>query len=183
VFAIALVAALTCAASARAAAVGGTVFEDVAYGGGAGRTRAASSGVARPNARVELYNAAGSYLAATTTDGSGAYSFTVGAAGTYYVRVVNSTVSSSRSGYVAGTHLAVQTFRTDASSGAAVNVTDHVGGQNPTAADAPAGLAGAILNPGTGVFTAGISGTRSRSPRCSSAQRTSRASTSAFAST
>ena len=46
------------------------------------------------------------------------------AAGTYYVRVVDGSVSSSRAGYVAGTHLAVQTYRTDASTGTAVAVTN-----------------------------------------------------------
>ena len=41
---------------AEVAIVSGTVFEDVNYGGGAGRDQATSSGVARSGARVELYD-------------------------------------------------------------------------------------------------------------------------------
>src|SRR5262249_31406593 len=47
----------------------------------------------------------------------------------------------------------------DASSGTAVAVTDHVGGQTPSVADAGAGGPGATLNTTTGVFTSGPSGT------------------------
>ena len=50
--------------------------------------------------------------------------------------MVNSTVSSARTGYVPGTHLAVQTYRTDASSGSAVALTDRVGGEVPNKVDA-----------------------------------------------
>ena len=116
--------------------ISGTVFEDVNYGGGSGRSLAASGGSARSGARVELYDGSGNYLSSTTTDGSGNYSFLVGGSASYTVRVVNSTVSSSRTGYVAGTHLAVQTYRTDASGGSAAAVTDHVGGEVPSKADA-----------------------------------------------
>jgi trimeric autotransporter adhesin len=51
------------------------------------------------------------------------------------VRVVNGTVTSGRAGSAAGL-LPVQTYRTNASSGSAVAVTDHVGGETPTLADA-----------------------------------------------
>ncbi|MFI5320848.1 MAG: hypothetical protein ACHQ6V_14830, partial [Myxococcota bacterium] len=50
---------LLAAGSARAASIAGTVFEDRNYGGGAGRTLAASGGTAIPTVRMELYNAAG----------------------------------------------------------------------------------------------------------------------------
>lgn len=113
-------------------AINGRVFEDSNYGGGAGRSYATSSGNARQNARVELYNAAGNLVTNTTTDGSGNYSFTGLAAGNYTVRVVNSTVTSSR-----GTGgLAVQTFRTDATTGIAVADTNRVGGETPNLVDA-----------------------------------------------
>lgn len=122
----------------------GTVFEDVNYGGGAGRALAASGGVARPGARVELYGATGAYLAADTTDAAGAYSFDGWTPGNYTVRVVNATVLSSRSGATAGL-LPVQTFRTDASSGAAVADANRVGGETPALADAAANTTSATL--------------------------------------
>ena len=74
------------------------------------------------------------------------------------MRVVNSTVTSSRTGYVAGL-LPVQTFRTDASTGSVVAVTNYVGGQNPAVADAGNGSVGTVMDTATGVFTAGIVGT------------------------
>jgi uncharacterized repeat protein (TIGR01451 family) len=138
--------------------VSGTVFEDVNYGGGAGRSLATSSGVVRSGATVELYNAAGAYVSATTTDASGNYSFPGLTAANYAVRVVSSTVTSSRSGYVAGL-LPVQTYRTTAISGTAVDVTDYVGGQNPAIADAANGAAGWTVNSSTGVFSGSGSGT------------------------
>ena len=109
--------------------VSGRVFEDVNYGGGAGRSLTASSGVVRPNARVELYNG-GNFVAATTTDAGGRYRFSV-AAGGYTVRVVNSTVTSSRPGSVAGL-VPIQTFRT---SGGAAD-PNRVGGEDPAKVDA-----------------------------------------------
>ncbi len=122
----------------------GTVFEDVNYGGGAGRTKAASAGVARPGARVELYGAAGQYLAADTTDVNGLYSFDGIGPGSLTVRVVSSMVTSSRPGAVAGL-LPVQTFRVDASSGAAVNDAVRVGGEVPSKVDAGMNTTNATL--------------------------------------
>ena len=72
--------------------------------------------------------------------------------GTGHVRVVSSSVSSSRTGYVAGL-LPVMTFRTNASTGTAVDVTDYVGGHDPATADAGPAAAGWILNAVTGVFS------------------------------
>jgi uncharacterized repeat protein (TIGR01451 family) len=94
-----------------AARIAGTVFEDVNYGGGAGRSLAASSGVGRPGARVELYDVSGAFLQMARTDASGGYSFDGWAAGDYTVRVVNSSVRSSRAGAAAG-QWPVQTWRT-----------------------------------------------------------------------
>lgn len=126
------------------ARITGTVFEDVNFGGGAGRTRAASAGVARPGARVELYDAAGAALGSATTDAAGLYTFDGWAAGSYQVRVVNSSVTSSRPGSSAGL-VPVQTFRTDASGATAAPVADRVGGEIPARADAAANLAAATL--------------------------------------
>lgn len=140
------------------ASVCGTVFEDVNYGGGAGRDSATAVGVARPGARVELYDASGSYVTTTNTDAAGHYSFGGLAAGSYFVRVVNTSVSSSRAGFVAGAHLPVQTFRTDCTSGTVIPVGDHVGGQVPAVADGSNGRSGAVLNPASGGLSGGASG-------------------------
>ncbi len=127
-----------------AASMSGSVFEDVNFGGGSGRSRAASSGVPRPNVRVELYDAAGAAIDADTTDAAGLFSFDGWPAGNYQVRVVNSMVTSSRPGSVAAL-VAVQTYRTDASSGTAVAVSDRVGGEIPARADAGMNLSAASL--------------------------------------
>lgn len=114
----------------------GTVFEDITYSGGAGRSLAASGGAPVPNARIELYNAAGNFMRATNTDAAGAYSFLNLSAGNYFVRVVNASVVSTRPGGVSGL-LPVQTFRT--------GFTDRVGGEQPSEVDAPAGATGQSL--------------------------------------
>ncbi len=122
-------------ASAPGQRISGRVFEDVNYGGGAGRTRAAAGGIGRPGVRVELYNAVGNFVTFTLTNGSGDYNFAGVSGQNYTVRVVNSTVTSSRAGAGAGL-LPVQTYRTNASTGTAVAVTDRVGGETPALADA-----------------------------------------------
>ena len=122
----------------------GTVFEDQAYGGGAGRSRTVSGGAVVPGARVELYDASGNYKTFATTDASGLYSFDGWAPALYTVRIVNATVPSRRPGSVTGL-LPVQTFRTDATSGTAVAVADRVGGETPSLADAAANTSNAAL--------------------------------------
>ena len=114
----------------------GKVFEDVDYGGGAGRDLAGSGGTPVAGATVELYDGTGSFVSSGTTNGSGVYSLGV-PNGSYSVRVVNDTVGSTRPG-ATGTEWPVQTYRTDASSGTAVAVTDRVGGEKPDEEDAPA---------------------------------------------
>ncbi|RYY00259.1 hypothetical protein EON78_01655, partial [bacterium] len=146
----------------------GKVFEDVNYGGGAGRpcggaygtnTCPTTSGaLPRSAARVELYNSTGDYVSVTTTDNNGDYQFTNLAAGNYTVRVVNTTVTSSRTGYV-NTLLPVQTFKTNFAGGVTVNVTDYVGGQNPKLVDPGNAATGAKMNTSTGVFSSGLTGT------------------------
>lgn len=125
----------TAAVTLTPLALSGTVFEDVNYGGGAGRTLAASSGSRRPGARVELFDSSGNFLSFTTTDASGNYTFNNVSPVDYTIRVVNTSVTSSRTGYVAGL-LPVQTFRTNASTGTAVAVTDRIGGETPNLSDA-----------------------------------------------
>lgn len=122
----------------------GTVFEDSSYAGGAGRSLSASGGTGRGGARVELYNSLGIMLFSTTTStasGSvGQYEFLNLPVGSYTVRVVNSTVSSARVGYLSSL-IGVQTFRTN--EGAAD--TNRVGGEDPTKTDAGANTLGASL--------------------------------------
>jgi uncharacterized repeat protein (TIGR01451 family) len=126
------------------ATITGTVFEDPKYGGGAGR--AFISTVATPprkDARVELYDSAGAFKGFAITDIDGLYKFDTAnvtggiVAGNYKVRVVNSTVTSSRVGYLSSL-IPVQTFRTDAGTvvGQVDNVTDRVGGEEPAKIDA-----------------------------------------------
>ncbi len=122
----------------------GTVFEDVGYGGGAGRSLAASGGSGRPGARVELYDGAGAFIQFARTDATGLYTFDGWPAGSYTVRIVNSSVRSSRPGAAAGL-LPVQTWRTTESTGSAVAVTDHVGGENPSIVDADSNTTSATL--------------------------------------
>jgi parallel beta-helix repeat protein len=125
---------------AHGATYTGVVFEDINYGGGAGRSLTLSGGVPLANVRVELYRVSnGNFMAATTTNGSGVYTLTsTGGNSTQpmYVRVVNGTVRSSRLLPVCTTCVPVQTFRTTATSGAAVDVTNRVGGEAPGFSDA-----------------------------------------------
>ncbi|MFK8056742.1 MAG: beta strand repeat-containing protein, partial [Saprospiraceae bacterium] len=124
--------------------IAGTIFEDVNYGGGRGRTysqantSAVSSGFSSGAIRlsgveVELYTNAGAYVSSTTTNASGAYSFTSLDIAQYQVRVVNSTVGSIRGSNSTGdTPIAVQTFK---ASYAGVD-RDEVGGADPAKVDA-----------------------------------------------
>jgi uncharacterized repeat protein (TIGR01451 family) len=143
-------------AQAQAAnSIAGQVFEDVNYSGGGGRSISTASGKGVNGAKVELYNGTGSLVSSATTanDGvnNGAYSFTGLAPDTYYVRVVNSTVKSTRTG-TNGTERGVQTFRTDGTT----DTTNEVGGRNPNIADAGANTGSETLN--TATFSLSTSG-------------------------
>ncbi len=114
----------------------GTVFDDVNYGGGAGRALAAATSAAssfgslgRPGATVELY-LNGALQASTTTDAGGVYRFYNLATGTYTVRVVSATVSSCRTGGATAGLLPIVTYL--------AGTTDQVGGPNPALPDAAA---------------------------------------------
>lgn len=129
----------------------GTVFEDVNYGGGAGRdlaTAVASAPtftVPRPGATVELYSFTGAYLRNTTTDANGEYGFAGLVDGLYTVRVVNGSVTSSRPGGAG--MVPVQTFRSvSLAGGPAIAVTNEVGGTSPKDVDAPANTTNANLS-------------------------------------
>lgn len=121
----------------------GRVFEDVNYGGGAGRNYATSSGVGIQGVTVELYDTVGTLVDTQVTDASGVYVFAGMVNGTYSARVVNNTITSSRpGGGSCGSCLPVQTFRTDYIASTIVERPNEVGGADPTATD-----------PGTGVLT------------------------------
>ena len=146
-------------------AISGNVFEDVNYGGAAGRSKASSSGVGVQYADVELYNSNGEYMSGTNTDENGDYSITGLAAGTYYVRVVTDSVRSSRTGWTTNCK-PVMTYRTNAASGTAVAVTDFVGGTNPSANDPGVGSSGATFNTSTFEYSTVLSGTAQAVTQC-----------------
>ena len=132
-------AALAWAGQAGAATITGTVFEDRNYGGGAGRSLLTSAGQPLEGVRVELYRQSnGNFVDSDTTDANGQYSLSSGNnTNVVIVRVVNGSVRSARTGGSACTTcVPVQTYRTDASSGSAIAVTNRVGGENPALSDA-----------------------------------------------
>ncbi|MGB0847190.1 MAG: DUF6923 family protein, partial [Thiolinea sp.] len=132
--------------------VSGTVFEDPNYGGGAGRDSTAPGTTGINGATLELYNNSGNFITSTTTGADGTYSFPPVVDGTYYIRVVSSTVGSNRSG-ADGSELSIQTYRTDGTTA----VTGEVGGRNPAVADSGAYNSGnpSTLNTTTFVFSGG----------------------------
>jgi trimeric autotransporter adhesin len=149
-----------------AANITGTVFEDVNYGGGAGRPLNTPATSPRSGAIVELYDGSGTFKAATTTDSNGVYKFGYTnvsggiVPGNYTVRVVNSSVTSSRSGYT-NALVPVQTFRTNGLNSSNVGMPDpnRVGGEAPQLVDAGNGslTAAQSISPIT-VGTAGAAG-------------------------
>src|SRR5262249_59589684 len=71
----------------------------------------------------------------TTTDSSGSYKINGLSPGDWVIRVVASSVSSSRPGYLAGGHLAVPTFRIDERENIITPITNEVGGHEPSQPD------------------------------------------------
>ncbi|MGB5597571.1 MAG: SdrD B-like domain-containing protein, partial [Thiothrix litoralis] len=128
----------------------GTIFEDVNYGGGAGRDLATASGEGVTAAVVELYDASGNLVSTTTTAADGGYTFNNVLDGSYHVRVVSDTVSSTRTG-ANGSELGVQTFRTDGTTA----VTGEVGGRKPAVADGTANGGAETLNATTFALSGG----------------------------
>jgi parallel beta-helix repeat protein len=132
--------ALTFAGQVGAATIAGTVFEDRNYGGGAGRSLLTSAGQPLANVRVELYRQSnGVFVDSDTTNASGQYSLDSGnnanGATVHIVRVVNGTIRSARTAGCT-TCVGVQTYRTDAATGAPQPVTNRVGGETPNLSDA-----------------------------------------------
>ncbi|MDC6351866.1 Calx-beta domain-containing protein [Zeaxanthinibacter sp. PT1] len=114
----------------------GRVFEDMNYGGGAGRDMASSGGIPLEGARVELYDSAGNLFAWENTDALGYYDFAGMANGDYTVRVVNNTVRSSRPGGAGCNEcIPVQTYKANFENSALIPVSNKVGGNFPAATD------------------------------------------------
>ena len=134
-----MLAALVVGGAAHAATFTGVVFEDANYGGGVGRSQAASGGTGIAGVTVELYRASNNaYITSAVTNVSGAYSLSSGNNNFQVrVRVVNGTVRSARSGGAACTTcVPVQTYRMEGSVNTVVAVTNRVGGENPALPDA-----------------------------------------------
>ncbi len=136
--------------SASTFSISGTIFDDINYGGGAGRAKASATGwLAASNgtsrATVELYDSTGSIRATTSAAADGTYSFTGLSADTYRVRLVTGSTPSGRTGWNSGL-APVLTFRTDVANGAVAAVTDRVGGESPLLAEAPANSGSQLLS-------------------------------------
>jgi hypothetical protein len=118
----------------------GRVFEDLTYGGGAGRDYAASGGVGLAGVTVELYDSGGTLVDTQTTNATGIYVFAGMIDGPYSIRVVNETVRSSRGGGAGcSSCLPVQTFKSDYAASTVIPDPNQVGGANPLATDPAAG--------------------------------------------
>lgn len=119
----------------------GNVFEDTNYGGGAGRDMTTSGGTGVNGALVELYDNLGIFQEDVTTDALGNYSMGGMANGNYNVRVVNSTISSNRGGGTACSNCSpTQTFlRSYANGSGFTDITNRVGGLNPSISDVGTG--------------------------------------------
>ena len=131
----------------------GTVFEDINYPGGAGRNLSTSNGIPLEGATVELYDNTNTLIETQVTNAAGEYVFGGMANGDYTVRVVNSTVKSSRGGGSGCTTcIPVQTYRANYAASTLTEVTNEIGGTDPTAEDTPIG----VLNGAQSVSTVTI---------------------------
>lgn len=139
----------------------GSVFEDINYGGGAGRhfgaanTSATASGwndldIGIENCRVELYSSVGAFMEAVNTNASGVYRFDNVLTGDYTVRFVTRAASSNRASNGSGsTAYSVPVYRSVNST----TFTNEVGGVDPTREDALANTTGANLSSLTAAST------------------------------
>ena len=131
--------ALAFAGQVGAATITGTVFEDVNYGGGAGRPLGTAGTLRIEGARVEVYNSANALQQVLTTDANGFFTYTYSGNAQRRIRVVNGSVRSDRTGGSSCTTcVPVQTYRVEAPTGANVAVPNEVGGRSPALSDAAA---------------------------------------------
>ena len=142
--------------------IAGTVFEDINFGGGIARNLSSAqadggtpvgsvvAGADPAEATVELWNSpdgvtcVGGTLQATTTTVDGAYIFLdAPSPANYCVRIVTSSIVSARATNGSGnTPLAVQTFRSQSTTGngAITQIFTEVGGQSPQSNDSAAAV-------------------------------------------
>ena len=114
--------------------IAGRVFEDINYPGGAGRDQLTSGGIGISGAIVELFDSSGTFIQRKNTEANGNYSFGGMADGDYFVKVVSSTVRSTRdNGPNCSSCYPVQTYKTEMVSGNIIDITNQVGGANPQA--------------------------------------------------
>tara|TARA_R110002049_G_scaffold290183_1_gene473486 strand:- start:137 stop:4750 length:4614 start_codon:yes stop_codon:yes gene_type:complete len=135
--------------------IAGRVFEDVNYPGGPGRDRISSGGLGVSGAIVELFDSSDNFVQRKTTDINGYYSFGGMADGDYRIKAVNSTVRSNRGGLNCSSCYPVQTFRKYRGPVSLIEVTDEVGGANPSAQQ---DVALGVINNAQSVSTVSVSG-------------------------
>ncbi|RKR07062.1 CUB-like protein [Maribacter vaceletii] len=112
--------------------IAGTVFEDYNYPGGQGRDQVTSGGAGVSGAIVELFDSSGNFIQRKSTDIDGNYSFGGMADGNYNIKVVNSTVKSTRTGGLnCSACYPVQTYRSYGTVGSLVDEVNEIGGANP----------------------------------------------------
>src|SRR5688572_25239218 len=129
--------ALAFAGQVGAATISGTVFEDVNYGGGAGRPLGTAGTLRVEGARVEVYNNGGTLQQVLTTDVNGFFTYTYTGNALRRIRVVNGSIRSERTGGTGCTTcVPVQTYRVEAPTGETVVVPNEVGGRSPALSDA-----------------------------------------------
>ncbi|MFC4096224.1 Calx-beta domain-containing protein [Euzebyella saccharophila] len=115
--------------------IAGRVFEDVNYPGGSGRDRVTANGTGITGAVVELFESNGTFIQRKNTAANGSYSFGGMADGDYFIKVVSSTVRSTRdNGANCSSCYPVQTFRAElATDGNYNEISNEVGGTDPAA--------------------------------------------------
>ena len=125
----------------------GTVFEDINFPGGLGRDQASANGIPIPNVLVEIYRELpdGSFVFddSDVTDANGEFVLGGMVNGTYRLKVVTNTVTSSRNGNSQCTPpcTPIQTFDTGYNGTNITPEPNRVGGRNPQAInDANAGV-------------------------------------------
>ncbi|MEZ5537269.1 MAG: right-handed parallel beta-helix repeat-containing protein [Thiolinea sp.] len=130
--------------------ISGRVFEDLLYGGGNGRSASTAGTTGLAGVAIEVYDNSGTYIGSVLSNATGAYRLPSLPDGDYYVRAVNETVRSSRTGSD-GSERAVMTYR----SNGVTAVTNEVGGRYPGATDGGTNAGTATLDTSSFTFSGG----------------------------